>query len=188
MPCTKGRLARFVRHILAPALLIVMAWPPPLHAGDATEQTIAELIHARLSLMDEVAAYKLLNDVPVEDREREAVVLAHAVEAAEEAGLDGATTVAFFSAQIEAAKAIQVCWIERWRQGDAPVPDSAPDLAGVIRPQLIEIGDALIATIADRADDPSGFASVTAPSLDCLPDDKAEAIAASLATVSTASD
>ncbi|MEM7122003.1 MAG: gamma subclass chorismate mutase AroQ [Pseudomonadota bacterium] len=186
MPRTKGRLARLAHRFLAPALLIAIVWPLPLQAGGATEQTIVELIHARLSLMDEVAAYKLLNDVPIEDQEREAVVLAHAVEAAEDVGLDGATTVAFFSAQIEAAKAIQVCWMERWRQGESPVPEGAPDLAGVIRPQLIEIGDALIATIARHAGETGGIDAGTLPAIDCLPPDKADTITSSLSAVAPA--
>ncbi len=169
-------------------LAIAVLGSTPGIAGGTDSDSLAQLIVMRLDLMDEVAAYKFLNDVPVEDREREAVVLSRAVEAAEDAGLDGATTVAFFSAQIEAAKAIQSCWIERWRRGDASAPAAAPDLTGAIRPRLIEIGDTMIAAIADRAGQPGEIDPGALPTIDCLAQDKADAIVTSLATVSTASD
>ena len=82
-------------------------------AADGT--SIAALVHARLALMKDVAAYKYLNGIPVEDLDREAIVLVHATEQAYDAGLNGETMAPFFKTQIDAAKAIQRCWIDRWK-------------------------------------------------------------------------
>ena len=135
----RGRIAGLVLCCLLVGLAL------PLRA-DPVAGTYG-LIARRLSLMEPVAAWKWLHARPVEDLAREELVLAKATEAAVGAGLapDGAR--AFFAAQIGAAKDIQSCWIARWHGGAAPAPESAPDLAEEIRPQLIEIGAALLAWV-----------------------------------------
>lgn len=176
--------ARLGRSLVAVVtVLIVGLLSVPAFA--TSEESLVDLIEARLALMKHVAAYKHLNDIAIEDREREAVVLAHAVAKAEAHGLDGASVVLFFTAKIDAAKAIQQCWFDRWRHGSADTPTEAPDLHNEIRPRLIIIGDKLVAMIAARAADPNGLVGLSVPAIECLPDDKAEAIAASVAVIST---
>lgn len=178
-----GHVGGLVRGLIIGAVLLIDACQVSPYSSNASENSIADLIGARLALMKDVAAYKHINDIAIEDREREAVVLAHAVDKAEAAGLEGSSIVAFFTAQIDAAKAIQQCWIERWQQGSARRPIEAPDLQNDIRPQLIDLGDRIVTAIAERAAEQKGLADIAVPAIDCLPDDRAEAIAASLTTV-----
>ena len=100
--------------------------------------------------MRDVAAYKWANGLAVEDLPREAVVLA----AATRSGLTRSLTVAsvekLFTAQIEAAKEIQNYWFEQWQRGFKP--PQPVDLAGTIRPRLLELGDAILAAAASAAD------------------------------------
>lgn len=133
----------------------------------ATTLQAAELydaIGARLSLMREVAAYKWINNQPIEVPEREAVVLESAVRS----GLDHAITVnssqRFFIAQIEAAKNIQACWFRRWEQESAPT--NASDLDQVIRPRLLALGADINRLLATETHDESLFMAST--NTDCL--------------------
>jgi cyclohexadienyl dehydratase len=122
---------------------------PVASAAVATEEdrTLYGLIAERLALMRSVAAYKWLNGIPIEDREREALVIASAEADGLRHGMRPDTTARFFAIQIEAAKDIQRYWFERWSAGGAP--EEAADLSLVIRPQLIELGNAILTGIAD---------------------------------------
>jgi chorismate mutase-like protein len=122
--------------------LAALALPAPALA-DAVFEGIAE----RLSLMKSVAAWKRASGVAIEDRAREGVVLENAVGAAAAAGLDPAMARPFFEAQIAAAKDVQNCWIGRWDANEAPPPEGAPDLKTEIRPALLELDCALLASI-----------------------------------------
>lgn len=139
----------------------------------ADQEGLFGSIGERLGWMAPVAAWKFANDKPVEDLEREAVVLQAAQTKAEQIGLARGSVLDFFQAQIDAAKAIQWCWIARWEAG-APPPTETPDLVAEIRPALIRLGqdvlDELAGEIAQNgpitaeARDPF----VAAVSLDCL--------------------
>jgi len=118
------------------------------------------LMEQRLELMPLVAAYKWHHQLPVEDPEREAVVVAESAEDALRYGLVPATIARLFEVQIEAAKAIQAYWIAEWRAGRA-VPPVAPDLAGRIRPELSRIGAAIVAAAAQTRRHDGRSAAVT---------------------------
>lgn len=126
------------------SVVIVLTWvllfsaSPSSAAGDIEKLFAA--VDARLLLMKPVAAWKLDKSVPVEDLAREKVVLGKATASAEDLGIDAESTRAFFQAQIDAAKEIQRCWIERWRTGAATKPADYPDLKTEIRPELIRLG------------------------------------------------
>lgn len=130
----------------------------------AQEPALAELITDRLALMQDVAAWKYLHALPVEDLPREAAVLEAMAAQATSLGLDPAPLVAFSAAQIDAAKAIQSCWFARWTDGSFPAPTEAPDLAAVIRPEILRIDAALVALVAAGQVPPT----MPPPSLDCL--------------------
>ncbi len=103
----------------------------------------AELINERLSHMRDVAAYKWINQRPIEDLEREAVVIAAATRSGLDQNITAASSKAFFVAQIAAAKEIQQYWFNYWQQhGD---PDSPPDLVNVVRPELLRLGNQILA-------------------------------------------
>lgn len=128
------------------ALLISVAVCVPAGASEATD--LFERINDRLLMMEQVAAWKWLEDVPIEDTAREAVVLDRAAESGARAGLTPDSSRAFFRAQIDAAKEIQEFWFKRFERYADSKPDSAPDLTGEIRPRLLELGDRITAAIA----------------------------------------
>ena len=139
--------------MIRPALFVslvslVMSFLAPAAAAatDDLYRTIAE----RLSYMQAVAAWKVENDRPVEDLEREQVVLEAARSKAREQGLAGAQVTGFFEAQIEAAKDIQSCWIDRWNSGVQP-PGTVPDLVSEVRPALLRLGGSIISQLAEAS-------------------------------------
>ncbi len=170
------------------ALLAATFAGGPAPAGPH-EEAVFTLISERLALMKPVAEWKFANATAVEDRTREAIVLKKAVADAAEAGLDPATVRPFFRAQIEAAKVIQACWIDRWRTGRAAPAAEPPDLASGIRPKLVDIGSRLLAAIRESlasgarfgAAGAADFNAVAAP--DCLDREHRGAIYVTLARI-----
>jgi chorismate mutase len=110
---------------------------------------IYQLIDERLSYMEEVALYKARNHQPIEDREREAVVLAKAVEKAEKLGLDPASVSDFYVAQISAAKAIQYRHRADWLFERGVMERKPRDLTTEVRPALISLGNDLAVAIKE---------------------------------------
>lgn len=107
------------------------------------------MIDARLELMDEVAASKWHADLPIEDLEREALVLDRAAADALRYGFTRDSSRRLFAAQIEAAKAIQRHWFGVWAAG--PGPRTTADLDATVRPQLLRLGEAILAAAARQA-------------------------------------
>jgi chorismate mutase len=171
------------------ALFCLLIWPQVAFSQSSAEEELVELITARLAVMKEVAAFKLANNLAVEDKPREAVVLAKSREKAEATGLDGPSVTPFFRRQIEAAKSIQVCWFARWQSGGASPQRFPRDLKSEIRPQLIELGARLTAALGRALENGhpldagrlAGLRPVLA--LDCLSEAEGDAVFASLAAV-----
>lgn len=82
-----------------------------------TASDVFATINGRLGHMQAVASYKARENVPIEDFPREAQVLDNSVRSAAALGLAPKTVAAFYRAQIEAAKAIQRNYMNRWEQG-----------------------------------------------------------------------
>ncbi len=99
---------------------------------------LVDLLSRRLELMPWVAAYKREHDLPIEDRERERVVLESAVRAAREHRLETAGIEALFAQQIELAKAVQ-------RRSVAARAEL--DLATELRPTLLRLGERILDTL-----------------------------------------
>lgn len=116
-----------------------------LQQGASASPQLAGLINERLGYMKDVAAYKWLQQRPIEDLEREAVVLA----AASRSGLDYNITVAsseaFFTVQIEAAKEIQRYWFDHWQTHGSP--EKPADLITIVRPALLDLGEQITAQL-----------------------------------------
>lgn len=109
---------------------------------------LAALLGARLILMQDVAAHKWQHGRAIEDAARERQVLDAAVDDALRYGFTPASSRALFAAQIEAAKAVQRYWFERWEGGGHPPP--APDLETVTRPELLRLGERILAEAAEH--------------------------------------
>ena len=132
-----SRASKFiVRLLLAVGSISASAEPAELSA----------LINERLSHMQSVAAYKWLNQLPIEDLPREATVIASAQRSGLNLGITMDSSDRFFSAQIVAAKEIQQYWFSKWQQGNAP--DKAPDLVNEVRPKLLTLGDQITRQLA----------------------------------------
>jgi cyclohexadienyl dehydratase len=108
-------------------------------------------MHQRLELMPQVAAYKWHHHQPVQDPEREALVIAEARREALRYGLVPDSVERLFQAQMEAARAVQSWWMAEWQAGRAE-PPPAPDLAGSIRPELLRLGSEIVAAAAQAAE------------------------------------
>ena len=100
---------------------------------------LLDRIARRLELMPAVAAWKRAHGLPIEDREREAAVVARAVERGAAAGLDRQSVERFFRLQFDLAKAIQ----QR-----SPAGTSTLDLDTELRPAIGAIGDEIVASLA----------------------------------------
>lgn len=99
-------------------------------------------INQRLSYMEDVALYKAIHHLPIEDVEREKVVLEKSKSKAASVGLDPQRIEGFFQAQIAVAKAIQY----RHRADFLSTPRTRlpRDLKKEVRPALIKLGGQLI--------------------------------------------
>jgi len=158
--------------------------------GSAASLTrVFQLIGERLSLMKPVAHWKFVRDAEIEDMDREAVVLNAAVADALGVGIDGTSVRPFFQAQIDGAKDIQECWFARWRAGEDLPEGEPPDLVEDIRPQLLEIGSALLTGLADAVSDRNRIDDSTTPAfhdavrVECLSDDMRSEIFAQLGVI-----
>ena len=120
---------------------VYLCWPVIPGFANTTDPLL-QAIHQRLALMQNVAAYKWLHSLPIEDSQREAIVVNAARQGALRQGIEPQSSKQFFFAQISAAKEIQEYWFEKWEAGNAPL--SAPDLTTEIRPRLIQLGDEIL--------------------------------------------
>jgi chorismate mutase len=175
------------RRLIGAALATLLTVAMPAAADPLAEAMFARIAE-RLALMKPVAAWKLAHGAAIEDPAREAVVLEEAAAAAAAAGLAAESARPFFAAQIEAAKAIQRCWIARWNE-KTPPPRPPPDLGTEIRPRLLVIGAALLADVEAALASGVVFERqhaadfATAVDVDCLPPDARDAIYHALAGV-----
>ena len=128
------------------AVLTIIRSSEIISAQNSDIETLFQLINERLSYMEHVALYKDKTKTPIEDIQREAVVIGDAVESANELGLYGPSVESFFRAQISVAKAIQYRYRADWL---STPPKFIPlDLQQVIRPKLSELGESIVKELA----------------------------------------
>lgn len=137
---------------LFPAMLLTVVFCTSLFssaAQDAESEPILLLFQAideRLGYMEGVALFKAQNQIPVEDIEREKIVLSEAKELAASHGLDPNSMERFFIAQISAAKAIQYRY--RAEVLTLEIPIRAIDLQSELRPALDQLSSDIITLFA----------------------------------------
>jgi chorismate mutase len=124
----------------------------PLVAADAAAtsdvQLLRKLLIERLALMEQVAAYKWSNDLPIDDPVREANVLKAAVARARAAGLKPEAARLFILAQMEAAKMMQRHYFASWEEQSVGSIDDMPDLVGELRPKIGALSVELVSVVA----------------------------------------
>lgn len=162
-----------------------MLLPPSTLLAD---EALYRLINERLSLMEQVAAYKWINEQPIAVPERETLVISNAVRDGLQYGITTDSSSAFFLAQIAAAKIIQQCWFDRWEAEKPPV--TAEDLAGVIRPKLIRLGREIASRLAKNTNDEKLFNKLFSKNLpvECLSDGAFHKVFEALQNVTTYPD
>jgi chorismate mutase-like protein len=143
----------WVKRLRAVLLVLMVVLPIAAERATAKEPSSPSdvLITAmikRLLLMEGVAQYKWNNGVPIEDKDRERVVLDKVVAAAETQGVAVDFATDFFRAQITAAKAIQTDLFASWEQDGAGSFPDAPDLQTQVRPAIGGLTGIIIGVLA----------------------------------------
>ena len=121
----------------------------PLDAWDEHADAVASLVSLtkrRLELGEQVAAAKFFSGQPIEDPEREAMVLRDVARRAAEIGLDPEIGTSYFLTQIDASKRLQRRLHAMWRERPDSRPEYSPDLAAEVRPEMDRLtGEILLA-------------------------------------------
>lgn len=129
---------------LSAFVLILMVLASPQSAMASPHLKLFDLIDQRLELMRDVATDKWRNKAPVEDLQREALVLDRVSESALNVGIETASARSFFQIQMEAAKEIQLYWFDRFEAGESP---SLARNLDETRSLLLALGEEIIAGI-----------------------------------------
>ncbi len=105
---------------------------------------LLDLTARRLAFMEVIAAWKAARGAPIEDLERERLVLAAAESAAEDFGLDPQPVREWFALQVELAKAVQ-------RRSPATAPTLELE---AVRPALVRLGERQVRSLRALAAGP----------------------------------
>ena len=144
-----------MKSIFFPALLMLFSL---CAESEVTSSELFKTINERLGYMEDVALFKARNHLPIEDIEREKIVIEKAKASAHEQGLDPEHIEDFFKAQISVAKAIQF----RYRADllSQPSVREPKDLQKQIRPHLLKLGDQIIQQLVMYIKDYNSFKSM----------------------------
>lgn len=130
----------------ASGFLAVHCLAADVHFATAGTDEAADLIAARLQLMEPVAAWKLANDMPVLDAARESRVLDATVSQAQALGIEAGGARALFSLQVRLARQVQEQLTKRWAQSGKSGA-ALRDLDTDLRPALDKIGTQLLRSL-----------------------------------------
>ncbi|SAL19975.1 chorismate mutase [Caballeronia sordidicola] len=148
------RISRLCQGLVATALLAVTSTSQSAAVSNASNSwngdfsRLIDLTATRLHVAREVALTKWDTRKPIEDSEREGVVISAAATQAEPAGVPRQLATHFFADQIEANKLVQYGLLARWhRAGKAP-SDHRASLTDDIRPELDRLQGEFIRELA----------------------------------------
>ena len=115
-------------------------------ANNTELDQLLDLVNQRLNIMKDVAAYKFANNIAIENKQREIVVLRSAMSKSQQNQLQPQSVESFFRLQIQIAKEIQHHWIEHWKKekGAGLSEKAIPNLSTEIRPKLIKLGQQIV--------------------------------------------
>ncbi|CAK1797005.1 chorismate mutase [Vibrio crassostreae] len=120
---------------------LLNAFVLPSHA-DELSNDIFNTINERMSFMSDVAIYKANHHLPIEDLEREELVLKKSASTSDKFGLEVKSSQIFISSLISSAKAIQYRVRADLLSGSKNQRAfTARDLKAVVRPELLRLGD-----------------------------------------------
>ena len=150
-----------MRHLVLVLLATLASASCPVGADPAGNvHSLRHLLIERLTLMEQVAAYKWNEKLPVDDPVREANVLAATLARSRAAGLDVALARRFIVAQMEAAKIVQRFYFETWEEGGVERIADVPDLETELRPKIGALSADLIVSLAENSSELTRCAAV----------------------------
>lgn len=107
------------------------------------------LMDQRLALAPKVAQAKWNSGAPIDDKDREAQILAKVRQQSEILGIDPQWAVSFFQGQMNANKLYQQQLHEQWRREALPPFAKVPDLTRDVRPVLDGLQAKLLFALRD---------------------------------------
>lgn len=113
-----------------------------LNKTEGSSNEVFNIINERLSYMEDVALFKAQRHLPIEDMERENLVVNEAIISAQNSGLSLTHMESFIRAQISVAKAVQ--YRHRADFLSNTTQRKPRDLQKVVRPLLLHLNDKLI--------------------------------------------
>ncbi|MGI9344692.1 MAG: gamma subclass chorismate mutase AroQ [Gammaproteobacteria bacterium] len=119
----------------------------PVEQVDRTAESVANLLYERLSWMREIAAWKWIHKVRIEDKAREQQLLVRLKGQAKDLGIDPAGMERIFLIQFDMAKSIQRYWHNRWTLTGFPEDWAPKDLITQIRPKISQLSNQILVAI-----------------------------------------
>ncbi|WP_148242079.1 gamma subclass chorismate mutase AroQ [Enterobacter asburiae] len=116
---------------------------------------LADAINQRFEVMKDVAGYKLIKGLPVEDLPREEKVLKQTQRFAEEAKLDPLSIEGYIHAQMMVSKAIQYRYLDSWRI--KPESHWQPKSLPSVREHILELDNRILDLISQQLLAGGGF-------------------------------
>lgn len=129
-------------------LLAKMFFSATAMAVPTQNDDLALLINQRLSYMKDVAGYKAIHHLAIEDLSQEAKVLAGSMVVAEKLGLDGESVKPLIQAQMDAAKAIQYRYRADWLS--VPEKDWQPEPLEQVRSKISSLNTDILTDISTK--------------------------------------
>ncbi|MGG7445125.1 chorismate mutase [Kosakonia oryzendophytica] len=120
-----------------------------VYAGSVTTvslSTLSSTLNQRMVLMRDVAEFKAVHHLPVEDLAREENVISAAKNEAAEAGLDPQTVEPFVHALMNASKAIQYRYLADWLA--TPQQEASAQTLASSREQIQQLDQQLMTTLS----------------------------------------
>ena len=141
-----------LRRVALPLFLALSVLSSPTQAAsdDALSEglmlNVVSLASSRLALARSVAQWKWHNKQPIDDPQREAILLDGLMKLAPNFGMDPAFAEAFFRDQFAASKEVQNALFAQWRQGNPP-PAPDPSSFESARGEIYRISQAMLTAL-----------------------------------------
>ena len=119
-----------------------------VHSFDTDLDLLIGRLRSRLLLMPAVARYKWSHKLPVEDPDRERLLIDRFVLAAQTRGLDADWSRSVIVAQITAARRVQQDCFDRWKSTSPAEDEKILDLQTELRPRIEQLTTELIEILA----------------------------------------
>jgi chorismate mutase len=153
--CERGPASSLSKSPASPSVAGQRELPPDL---SESIDSILALMNRRLDLMHEVARWKWNAKRPIEDRDRELILLDRLAGRAEERGVEVTFARRFLEAQMTASKMIQSNDFLRFEETGQESFSDVADLGETLRPQISALSESLLIQLAQLDAHPTSAA------------------------------